>query len=139
MAIRQMERGAAGEALDETSAIPGDAGHPQARNRRAASRGASQDWRPEDKDFWDENGPRIARRNLWISIPALLLSFAIWQVWSVVVAKLPLGRFHLHHRPALLARGLARPLGRDAAHLLFLHGADLRRPAVDHGRHLVAA
>jgi NNP family nitrate/nitrite transporter-like MFS transporter len=26
---------------------------------------------------------------LWISIPALLLSFAVWQVWSVVVAKLP--------------------------------------------------
>jgi NNP family nitrate/nitrite transporter-like MFS transporter len=26
---------------------------------------------------------------LWISIPALLLSFAVWMVWSVVVAKLP--------------------------------------------------
>ena len=25
----------------------------------------------------------------WISIPALLLSFAVWMVWSVVVAKLP--------------------------------------------------
>jgi NNP family nitrate/nitrite transporter-like MFS transporter len=34
-------------------------------------------------------GRRIARRNLWISIPCLLLSFAIWMVWSVVVAKLP--------------------------------------------------
>ena len=28
--------------------------------------------------------------------------------------------------------------GRNAAHLLFLHGADLRRPAVDDGRNLVA-
>src|SRR5208283_3152418 len=46
-------------------------------------------WRPEDKEFWQATGRSIARRNLWISIPALLLSFAIWQVWSVVVAKLP--------------------------------------------------
>src|SRR5690606_3998419 len=31
----------------------------------------------------------IARRNLWISVPALLLAFSVWMVWSVVVAKLP--------------------------------------------------
>ena len=31
----------------------------------------------------------IARRNLWISVPCLLLSFSVWMVWSVVVAKLP--------------------------------------------------
>ncbi|UDL92693.1 NarK family nitrate/nitrite MFS transporter [Mesorhizobium sp. PAMC28654] len=57
------------------------------------SGGALTDWRPEDKVFWGESGHRIARRNLWLSIPALLLSFAIWQVWSVVVAKLPLVGF----------------------------------------------
>ena len=34
-------------------------------------------------------GKRIAARNLWLSIPALLLSFSVWMVWSVVVAKLP--------------------------------------------------
>ena len=34
-------------------------------------------------------GRAIARRNLWISVPCLLLSFAVWMVWSVVVAKLP--------------------------------------------------
>ena len=47
------------------------------------------DWRPEDRAFWEGGGRAIARRNLWLSIPALLLSFAVWQVWSVVVAKLP--------------------------------------------------
>jgi NNP family nitrate/nitrite transporter-like MFS transporter len=47
------------------------------------------DWRPEDETFWNAAGRRIARRNLWISIPALLLAFAVWMVWSVVVAKLP--------------------------------------------------
>ena len=47
------------------------------------------DWRPEDAQFWKETGARVARRNLWISIPALLLAFSVWLVWSIVVAKLP--------------------------------------------------
>jgi NNP family nitrate/nitrite transporter-like MFS transporter len=47
------------------------------------------DWRPEDQIFWKETGAGIARRNLWISIPALLLAFSVWLVWSIVVAKLP--------------------------------------------------
>ena len=46
-------------------------------------------WQPEDKDFWQKTGKKIATRNLWISIPALLLAFAIWQVWSVAVVNLP--------------------------------------------------
>ena len=48
-----------------------------------------EDWRPDEDVFWKEKGKRIATRNLWISIPALLLAFAVWMVWSVVVAKLP--------------------------------------------------
>ncbi|MGR3762182.1 NarK family nitrate/nitrite MFS transporter [Roseobacteraceae bacterium NS-SX3] len=47
------------------------------------------DWRPEDQKFWDTQGRAIASRNLWISIPCLLLAFSVWLVWSVVVAKLP--------------------------------------------------
>ncbi|MEQ9125466.1 MAG: NarK family nitrate/nitrite MFS transporter, partial [Alphaproteobacteria bacterium] len=47
------------------------------------------DWRPEDPQFWERTGRRIAQRNLWVSIPCLLLAFAVWMVWSVVVAKLP--------------------------------------------------
>jgi len=46
-------------------------------------------WNPEDKTFWESTGKRIATRNLWISIPALLLAFAVWMVWSVVVVNLP--------------------------------------------------
>ena len=34
-------------------------------------------------------GARSPGATCWISIPALLLSFAVWMVWSVVVAKLP--------------------------------------------------
>ena len=47
------------------------------------------DWRPEDPQFWESEGKRIATRNLWISIPNLLLAFSVWMVWSVVVAKMP--------------------------------------------------
>jgi NNP family nitrate/nitrite transporter-like MFS transporter len=46
-------------------------------------------WNPEDRAFWQSTGQAIATRNLWISIPALLLSFAVWMVWSVVVVRLP--------------------------------------------------
>ncbi|TPJ27270.1 MFS transporter [Mesorhizobium sp. B2-7-2] len=92
MAIRQMERGTVGEALAKLPPFPEmqQMPEPVAKTRTG---GALADWRPEDKAFWAETGRRIAKRNLWLSIPALLLSFAIWQVWSVVVAKLPLVGF----------------------------------------------
>ena len=45
-------------------------------------------WDPEDKAFWDGPGRRVAVRNLWISIFALTLSFAVWMVWSAVVVNL---------------------------------------------------
>ena len=47
------------------------------------------EWNPEDPTFWEKTGRKIANRNLWISIPALLLAFAVWMVWSVVVTNLP--------------------------------------------------
>ncbi len=46
-------------------------------------------WEPENPDFWQQQGKAIARRNLWISIPALTLAFIIWQVWSVAVLNMP--------------------------------------------------
>jgi NNP family nitrate/nitrite transporter-like MFS transporter len=46
-------------------------------------------WEPENPAFWNETGKAIANRNLWISIPCLLLAFAVWMVWSMVVVKLP--------------------------------------------------
>ncbi|WP_417661137.1 NarK family nitrate/nitrite MFS transporter [Pseudomonas sp.] len=46
------------------------------------------DWRPEDPEFWASCGKRVATRNLWISIPALLLAFAVWMVWSTVIVRL---------------------------------------------------
>ena len=46
-------------------------------------------WTPEDKAFWEKEGEAIAKLNLWVSVPALFLAFAVWQVWSVVAVSLP--------------------------------------------------
>src|SRR5271166_47556 len=89
--IRAMEQGAAAlEALPQLPEMQ-DIHTPELAG--ALSGAVLQDWRPEDRTFWEKTGRAIARRNLWLSIPSLFLSFAIWQVWSVVVAKLPLVGF----------------------------------------------
>lgn len=46
-------------------------------------------WEPENPAFWEREGRAVARRNLWISIPALTLAFVMWQVWSVAVLNMP--------------------------------------------------
>lgn len=48
-----------------------------------------RNWRPDDEKFWRETGRAIAMRNLILSMPPLLLSFAVWIVWSAVVIELP--------------------------------------------------
>jgi len=45
-------------------------------------------WEPENATFWRDRGERIAYRNLWISIPALMLAFVVWMLWSVVAVNL---------------------------------------------------
>jgi len=42
-------------------------------------------WKPEDPKFWAEWGKRIAWKNLLISVPNLLLMFATWIMWSILV------------------------------------------------------
>jgi NNP family nitrate/nitrite transporter-like MFS transporter len=45
-------------------------------------------WDVEDPKFWDSTGKRIANRNLWISIPSLLLGFAIWMMWGIITVQM---------------------------------------------------
>jgi NNP family nitrate/nitrite transporter-like MFS transporter len=45
-------------------------------------------WNPEDENFWETTGQRVARRNLWISIPCLLLAFSTWMMWSAIAVNL---------------------------------------------------
>jgi NNP family nitrate/nitrite transporter-like MFS transporter len=46
------------------------------------------DWRPEDEQFWESTGKKIAYRNLWISIPALLCGFAVWGMWGIITVQM---------------------------------------------------
>lgn len=45
-------------------------------------------WDVEDSAFWESEGKKLATKNLMISIPALLLAFAVWIMWSIVATKL---------------------------------------------------
>ncbi len=45
-------------------------------------------WDVEDQTFWEKGGSKIASRNLWISIPSLLMAFAIWMSWSVITVQM---------------------------------------------------
>ena len=46
------------------------------------------DWRPEDEQFWESTGKKIAYRNLWLSIPALLCGFAVWGMWGIITVQM---------------------------------------------------
>ncbi len=46
------------------------------------------DWRPEDEAFWESAGKRVAYRNLWISVPALLCGFAVWGMWGIITVQM---------------------------------------------------
>ena len=84
LSVRAMEQAAQGDALGKLPQLPEmqDMHTPEVQARAHLL----EEWNPE---FWESKGRRIARRNLWISIPALLLAFSVWMVWSVVVARLP--------------------------------------------------
>jgi len=68
------------------------------KNLRAASAPAATektytgadivDWRPEDERFWATTGKAIATRNLWISIPNLLIGFAVWLMWGIITVQM---------------------------------------------------
>ncbi|WP_188576889.1 MFS transporter (plasmid) [Tistrella bauzanensis] len=88
LSIRQMERQHLSTELDALPDLP-EMREIHGPAQTAAMSRVIEDWRPEDPGFWQSTGRRIARRNLWISIPCLLLAFSVWMVWSMVIAKLP--------------------------------------------------
>jgi MFS transporter, NNP family, nitrate/nitrite transporter len=54
-----------------------------------AAQGADiTDWRPEDEQFWQATGHKIAYRNLWLSVPALLCGFAVWGMWGIITVQM---------------------------------------------------
>ncbi|MCA2213200.1 nitrate/nitrite transporter [Jidongwangia harbinensis] len=74
------------------------------------------DWRPEDREFWNSTGAPIARRNLIFSIFSEHIGFSVWTMWSVLVLFLgpqygidPAGKFLLTAVPALVGSVLRIP------------------------------
>ncbi|MDP3375757.1 MAG: antiporter, partial [Hydrogenophaga sp.] len=60
----------------------------EAANLQTYSGADIADWRPEDSTFWAAKGKAIATRNLWISIPNLLVGFAVWLMWGIVTVQM---------------------------------------------------
>jgi NNP family nitrate/nitrite transporter-like MFS transporter len=74
------------------------------------------DWRPEEPEFWQGGGARVARRNLIFSIFSEHIGFSVWTLWSVLVLFLgpaygidPAGKFTLTAVPALVGAALRIP------------------------------
>jgi NNP family nitrate/nitrite transporter-like MFS transporter len=74
------------------------------------------DWRPEDPQFWERTGWRIARRNLLYSILSEHIGFSVWTMWSVLVLFLgpeygfsPADKFLLTSVPALVGAVMRVP------------------------------
>src|SRR5205085_2674544 len=60
---------------------------------------------PEDVNFWETKGKRIARRNLIWSIVVENIGFSVWLMWSITATKLP-GAGFPYTTDQLLALGL---------------------------------
>ena len=61
------------------------------QSKATASGSTSADiaeWDIENEAFWESKGKRIANRNLWISIPALLCGFAVWGMWGIITVQM---------------------------------------------------
>ncbi|MFA5628007.1 MAG: MFS transporter [Thiohalomonadaceae bacterium] len=52
------------------------------------SRYTIKEWDVEDHNFWENEGRAIANRNLWISIPSLLVGFAVWMMWGIITVQM---------------------------------------------------
>jgi MFS transporter, NNP family, nitrate/nitrite transporter len=47
-----------------------------------------KNWNIEDESYWSSTGKAIATRNLWISIPSLLVGFAVWLYWGIITVQM---------------------------------------------------
>ena len=96
-----------------------------------------QQWNPEDPGFWTNTGKKIANRNLWISIPALLLAFSVWMMWSIIIVQMEKLGFSFNADPAV-SKAMLYSLPAIAG----LAGATLRIPnsflvAIGGGRNVI--
>ncbi|MFJ1705778.1 nitrate/nitrite transporter [Kitasatospora sp. NPDC088346] len=79
-----------------------------ARQGRSGGRWIQQ-WDPEDVEFWERTGKRVAHRNLLFSVLSEHIGFSIWSLWSVMVLFMgkayhvdAAGKFFLVAMPTLI-------------------------------------
>jgi NNP family nitrate/nitrite transporter-like MFS transporter len=70
-----------------------------------------EEWRPEDPDFWEHPGRRVARRNLYFSVFSEHIGFSVWSLWSVLVLFLPEPVFGIDPAGKFLLTTLPTALG----------------------------
>lgn len=46
------------------------------------------DWDPDDQEFWDNGGKKIAKKNLAFSVFAEHIGFCLWVIWGVIAINL---------------------------------------------------
>jgi NNP family nitrate/nitrite transporter-like MFS transporter len=79
---------------------------------RASRRGRwLDDWDPDDEEFWQAKGKRIARKNLALSIFGEHLGFSIWVLWTIVVINLANAGFTLSLSEQFLLIALPNLIG----------------------------
>src|SRR6185503_16085936 len=73
-------------------------------------------WEPEDGDFWQRTGRKIANRNLLFSVLSEHIGFSVWTLWSVLVLFMgpeygidAAGKFFLVSVPTLVGAVLRLP------------------------------
>ena len=91
--------------LDQTTVATPPPSPPAGRGRWI------DDWRPEDPQFWESTGKKVARRNLFFSIFSEHIGFSIWSLWSVLVLFLPEPVFGIDPAGKFLLTALPTALG----------------------------
>ena len=138
ISIRQMERGVVGPALAKLAAAAGIPGDSQTSAcRRPVGRGAHRLAAGRQEILGNDGSCHRPPQSLGFDPGAV----AVIRGLAGLVGRrrqTAIGRLPIHDRSTVLARGLAGNIRRGAAHLLLLHGADLRRPPVDDACDLVA-
>lgn len=99
-----------------------------------ANRSVITDWRPEDPEFWQQRGHRVASRNLWISVPCLLLAFCVWMLFSAVAVNLNKVGFQFTTDQLFMLTALPALSG-ALLRVPYAHGAAVRRPSLDGVQH----
>ena len=80
-------------------------------------------WQPENPEFWEKFGKKIAKQNLVISTIALTLSFCVWYLWATIAAQLNGAGFKFHYRSIIYIGGLARSCWCYITFCIYLHAS----------------